>query len=77
MTIRRAGPEEPAAELVAFTVLIAQAGPSSGGDHFGTSFIGSHVTLLHPMMGTVDAAMVMPSRASSPWMRRYPQVGFS
>ena len=26
---------------------------------------------------TVDAAMVMPSRASSPWIRRYPQVGFS
>src|SRR3954470_11054240 len=25
---------------------------------------------------TVDAAMVMPSRASSPWRRRYPQVGF-
>jgi hypothetical protein len=26
---------------------------------------------------TVDAAMVTPSRASSPWMRRYPHVGFS
>ena len=26
---------------------------------------------------TVDAAMGMPNRVSSPWMRRYPQVGFS
>jgi hypothetical protein len=26
---------------------------------------------------TVDAAIVMPSRASSPWIRRYPHVGFS
>src|ERR1700674_5721472 len=25
----------------------------------------------------VDAAMVMPSGVSSPWMRRYPHVGFS
>ena len=26
---------------------------------------------------TVDAAMVWPSRVSSPWIRRYPQFGFS
>jgi len=26
---------------------------------------------------TVEAAMVCPSRRSSPWMRRYPQAGFS
>jgi hypothetical protein len=26
---------------------------------------------------TVEAAMVCPSRRSSPWMRRYPQFGFS
>ena len=41
-------------------------------DRFGAGSMPAFLRIAH----TVDAAMLMSSRASSPWMRRYPHVGF-